>query len=201
MLSHRAPPLRGREARCRLARLGVLAAPTLLVLLWRSAAVGFAAAGHGQRITFHGARRGGLQALRPLSVRLAAPQIPLDELAPDEVIERSAQASQQVQQVIPRLPGMVDVIFGGMLYVFPFLVLISWASFTYLSYQASKEAKERDEKRKIKKAIQVDGEFSADIDELEEMDRRKKKRRRKPTAFEESIALEEEAKSKSRSAY
>mmetsp|Transcript_1216 Transcript_1216/g.1360 ORF Transcript_1216/g.1360 Transcript_1216/m.1360 type:complete len:197 (-) Transcript_1216:84-674(-) len=129
------------------------------------------------------------------TVRRAAPQIPLDELAPDEI------AQQAQETVLPRLPPLMDTIVGGFLYVFPVVVIASWALLTWTSYEESKKAKERDKKNKIRKAIKIDPNFDNDMRKLEEKSMRKKKKRRKPTAFEESLALEDAAEEKAGSAY
>mmetsp|Transcript_26076 Transcript_26076/g.52677 ORF Transcript_26076/g.52677 Transcript_26076/m.52677 type:complete len:193 (-) Transcript_26076:116-694(-) len=118
-----------------------------------------------------------------LVLRRAAPDIPLEELAPDALADKTLQ-------VLPRLPPWADMIVGGFLTVFPVVVIISWVMLNVTSYENSKKAKERDERRKIRKAIKTDDNMP-DPDEMQERPRRR--RRRKLTAFEESIALEEAA--------
>mmetsp|Transcript_87289 Transcript_87289/g.231895 ORF Transcript_87289/g.231895 Transcript_87289/m.231895 type:complete len:188 (-) Transcript_87289:15-578(-) len=138
---------------------------------------------------FSPGERFGKPLLRPCQARAsgrlprrAAPQIPADELAPDEIADKTLS-------VLPKLPPLLDTLVGGFLYVFPVVVIASWVMLNVTSYEASKKAKERDEKRKIRKAIQVDETFAA-----EEEAPKRRRRRRRPTAFEESLALEEAAK-------
>merc|ERR1719219_1993322 len=94
---------------------------------------------------------GKINAAAKLLARPAAPQIPMNELAPDE-----APIVNSIQEVLPRLPEPLDNALGIILRIFPVVVFGSWVFLTWSTYEASKEAKERDEKRKLAKALKVD---------------------------------------------
>merc|ERR1740123_1639284 len=131
---------------------------------------------------------GNINAATNLLARPAAPQIPFDELAPDE-----APLVNSIQEVLPRLPEPLDNALGIILRIVPVVALASWVFLGVSTYEASKEAKEKDEKRKLAKAIKVDPKWEENMRKEEERERRRKKRlRRKPTALEESMVLDAE---------
>merc|ERR1719507_440609 len=112
----------------------------------------------------------------------------MGELAPDEV-----PLVNSVQEVLPRLPEPIDNAVGIILRIVPVVALASWVFLTWSTYEASKEAKERDEKRKLAKALKVDPDWEDKMKAQEERERsRKKKLRRKATALEESMMLDAE---------
>lgn len=119
------------------------------------------------------------------------------------------QQAQATIAAIPRLPEWADKFVGGFLTVFPFVVLASWGFMNWTYWEQSKEAKEKDERRKISKALKTDPDFDDDDDDsiVRAPEPGKKRRRRaKKTALKEVMAMDRAerraaAKSEKSSAY
>ena len=110
----------------------------------------------------------------------------------DELLEAAEQVREQevISEVLPKLPDWADFLVGKFLLLMPVIVIGSWGAFTYWSYKESARQKEEDEKRKLKKALKLDPNWSEDaIAQREE----KKRKKRKVSAFQEAIKLGEEA--------
>lgn len=110
----------------------------------------------------------------------------------DELLEAAERVREQevISEVLPKLPDWADFLVGKFLLLMPVIVIGSWGAFTYWSYKESARQKEEDEKRKLKKALKLDPNWSKQaVAQREE----KKRKKRKVTAFQEALKLEEEA--------
>mmetsp|Transcript_12292 Transcript_12292/g.14939 ORF Transcript_12292/g.14939 Transcript_12292/m.14939 type:complete len:172 (-) Transcript_12292:85-600(-) len=110
----------------------------------------------------------------------------------DELLEAAEQVREQevINEVLPKLPDWADFLVGKFLLLMPVIVLGSWAAFTYWSYKESARQKEEDDKRKLKKALKLDPNWSKEA--VAKRDEKKRKKR-KMSAFQEALKLEEEA--------
>eukprot|EP00913_Durusdinium_trenchii_P022228 g20887.t1 len=102
----------------------------------------------------------------------------------DELLEAAEQVREQqvISEVLPKLPDWADFLVGKFLLIMPVVVIGSWGAFTQ---------KEEDEKRKLKKALKVDPNWSEEAVSKREQ-KRVKRKKRKVSAFEESLQLEDE---------
>jgi len=109
-----------------------------------------------------------------------------------------ADLAQGTKNPVPQLPEWIEPIAQVFLAIFPVVVLGSWVYMTWISRDMAMEAKEADDKRKIRKAIKID---DKELTELEAMDNpaQMPKRKKRQSPLMEALELEQGGRRRKRS--